>query len=51
MAREKIEKVAEIYQIYLMDTLQFLTYQILKGEADEAEDKFKEARRKLNKGR
>ena len=48
---EKIEKVGEVYQYYLADYLQFLSYLIDKGEADRAEDEFQELRRKATKGR
>ena len=34
-----------------MDTLQYLTYKIQKGEADEAEDKYQDNLRKMRKGR
>lgn len=34
-----------------MDTLQFLSYMIEKGKADEEEDKFQEQMRKARKGR
>lgn len=51
MADEKITKIAEVYQIYLTDFLQFYSYLIQKSDVDEAEDKFQDQRRKLNKGR
>lgn len=51
MADEKIEKVAQVKQEYLTDTLLFLTYLIKKGEMEDAEDKFQEQRRKAKKGR
>jgi hypothetical protein len=50
MANEEITKVAQINQIYLTDFLEFLTYLIQKGEADEEEDKFQERRRKAQRG-
>lgn len=50
MADEKIEKVAEINQIYLADTLQFLSYSIEKQEVDDIEDKYHEQMRKAKKG-
>lgn len=51
MADEQITKVAEIKQLYLTDTLMFLTYLIQKQEADEQEDKYQEMLRKAKKGR
>ena len=51
MAGEKIEKVHQIYQEYLADTLQFLTYSLEKAKAEEIEDKFQENLRKAKKGR
>lgn len=51
MADEKIEKIAEINQQYLNDTLTFLSYLITKQEAEEEEDKFQENLRKAKKGR
>ena len=49
---EKIEKVGEIYQFYLSDYLQFLSYLIDKGEAERQEDEFQETLRKAkSKGR
>ena len=49
---EKIDKVGEVYQYYLNDYLQFLSYLIDKGEADRAEDAFQDQlRRAKNKGR
>ena len=51
IADEKIEKVGEIYQFYLSDYLQFLSYLIDKGEADRKEDEFQETLRKAKKGR
>lgn len=51
MADEKITKIAEVYQIYLTDFLQFYSYLIEKSDVDEKEDKFQDQRRKLNKGR
>ena len=50
MCDSKIEKVKEIYQEYLTDYLQFLSYLIDKGEAEEAQEKFDEERRKARKG-
>lgn len=40
-----------MYQYYLADYLQFLSYLIDKGEADRQEDEFQELRRKATKGR
>lgn len=51
VANEKIEKVGEIYQLYLSDYLQYLSYLIDKGEAERVEDAWQEARRKATKGR
>ena len=50
MANEEITKVAEIKQLYLTDTLMFLTYLIQKQEADEQEDKYQEMLSKAKKG-
>lgn len=46
---EKIEKVGEVYQHYLADYLQFLSYLIDKGEAQKAQDEFEEQLRKAKK--
>ena len=46
VADEKIEKVATIYQLYLADYLQFVTFKIDKAHADEDQDKFEEMLRK-----
>lgn len=51
LADEKIEKVAEVQQQYLTDTFTFLTYLIKKGQMEEVEDKWQEARRKAIKGK
>ena len=48
---EKIEKIGEVYQMYLNDFLQYLTYMIDKQQAEEAQDKFDEQMRKARKGR
>ena len=42
MAGEKIEKVAEIYQEYLVDSLQFISYLTERSNVDKEEDKFQE---------
>lgn len=42
MADEKIEKVAEIYQEYLVDALQFISYITERSNVDKEEDKFQE---------
>ena len=42
IADEKIEKVGEVYQMYLSDYLQFLSYLIDKGEAERLEDEFQD---------
>ena len=39
---EKIEKVKEIYQIYLTTALEYLTYSIQKNYAEQQQDKFEE---------
>jgi hypothetical protein len=51
IADEKIEKVGEIYQFYLSDYLQFLSYLIDKQEAERQEDEFQELRRKATRGK
>ena len=51
LADEKIEKVAQVKQEYLTDTLTFLTYLIAKQEMEESEDQFQELRRKAKRGR
>ena len=48
---EKIEKVREVYQLYLNDYLTFLSYLIDKQEAEREEDKFQDQLRKMKKGR
>lgn len=42
MADEKIEKVGEIYQEYLVDALQFISYITERSNVDKEEDKFQE---------
>lgn len=42
MADEKIEKVGEIYQEYLVDALQFISYITERAKVDKEEDKFQE---------
>ena len=42
MAGEKIEKVAEIYQEYLVDSLQLISYLTERSNVDKEEDKFQE---------
>ena len=42
MAGEKIEKVAEIYQEYLVDALQLISYMTEMSNVDKEEDKFQE---------
>ena len=42
MAGEKIEKVAEIYQEYLVDALQLISYMTERAKIDREEDKFQE---------
>lgn len=51
MADTKITKVAEIYQIYLTDFLQFYSYLIQKGDVEEKEDAYQDKLRKMRKGR
>lgn len=48
---EKIEKIGEVYQTYLSDFLQYMTYLIDKQQADDEEDKFQEQLRKAKRGR
>ena len=50
-ADEKVEKVGEIYQLYLSDFLQWMTYMNDKAEADKAEWDFHEQREKAKRGR
>ena len=49
VADEKIEKVAEVNQIFLTTFLEFVCYLTDKGEAERAQDKFDEQRRKMKK--
>lgn len=42
MADEKIEKIAEIYQEYLVDALQLISYLTERYNVDKEEDKFQE---------
>lgn len=42
MAGEKIEKVAEIYQEYLVDAFQLISYMTERSNVDKEEDKFQE---------
>lgn len=42
MANSDITKIAEINQIYLVDFLTFLTYQIKKQSVDEQEESFQQ---------
>ena len=42
MAGEKIEKVAEIYQEYLVDALQLISYLTERSNVDKEEDKFQD---------
>lgn len=46
IADEKIEKVGEIYQIYLNDYFQYLSYMIEKADMDDDEQAFQDALRK-----
>lgn len=51
LADEKIEKVAQVKQEYLTDTLTFLTYLIAKQEMEESEDRFQQTIRNAKRGR
>ena len=51
IADEKIEKIGEIYQIYVNDFLQYLTYMIQKQEMQQDEDSFQEQLRKAKRGK
>ena len=42
MAGEKITKIAEIYQEYLVDALQLISYLTERSNVDKEEDKFQE---------
>ena len=42
MSGEKITKVTEIYQEYLVDALQFISYITERSNVDKEEDKFQE---------
>lgn len=48
---EKIEKVGEVYQIYLSDFLQYMTYLIDKQRAEDDEYKYQETMRRAKRGR
>ena len=50
-AEKKIEEIEKINASYLNDFFQLLSYTIEEQEADEAQDKFDEQRRKAMKGR
>lgn len=51
IVEKKIEKVAEVYQYYLADYFQLLSYMIEEAEAEEAEEKYQDMLRKAKKGR
>ena len=51
IADEKIDKIGEIYQIYLADFLQYLSWSIEKIEAEREQDKYEEQIRKSQRGR
>lgn len=51
IAEKKIEKIEKIYQTYLNDFLQLLTFMIDEQQAEEEEDKFQEQLRKTKRGR
>ena len=46
LAGEKVEKVAQVNQIYLTDGFTFLTYSIQKADMEQTEDEFQENLRK-----
>ena len=48
---EKIEKVGEVYQIYLSDFLQYMTYLIDKQQAEDEEERFQQNLRNAKKRR
>ena len=48
---EKIEKIGEIYQLYLSDYLQYLSFMFEKSEIEREEDKFQENLRKAKRGK
>ena len=39
---EKIEKIGKIYQLYLNDYLQYISYMVEKSEVDREEDSFQQ---------
>ena len=49
VCEEKITQIKEGMQTYLTTFLMLLSYQIDKGDADEAEMKYQEKRRKMEK--
>lgn len=51
MADEKIEKIAQVNQIYLTDAFTYLTYLIQKGDMEQTEEEFQDNLRKAKKGR
>ena len=51
MADKKITEVEKIYQLYLNDYFQFLSYLIEEGEMDDEEEKYQDQLRKAKKGR
>lgn len=50
-AEEDFTKVEKINQSYLLDFLQWLSYSIDKGYAEEEQDKYEEQRRKAKRGK
>ena len=51
IAEEKIEKIGEVYQLYVNDFLQFLSYQVEKQVVDDEEDKYQDTIRKAKRGK
>jgi hypothetical protein len=51
MCNEEITKIGEVYQIYLVDFLQYLSWSIDRQEAEKEQDKFEEQLRKAKNGR
>lgn len=51
MCNEEITKIGEIYQIYLADFLQYLSWSIEKQDAEREQEKYEEQLRKSKRGR
>ena len=49
LAGEEIAKIAEVNQVHLTDAFTFITYQIQKADADDAEDEFQKTLKKAKK--